>query len=63
MTQAGGDWLLLICAGLTLACFGYIFVVALAEYRATDPFGEPYGDVPARPADLKTSFHNVGDTM
>jgi hypothetical protein len=29
------DWLLILAALATLGCFGVIFILALAEYRAT----------------------------
>lgn len=45
--MAWGDILLFGCAFATLACFGVIFCIALAEYRRVDPadYGTPWGDV------------------
>lgn len=57
-----GDILLFGCAFATLACFGVIFCIALAEYRRVDPVDEssPWGDVIELPREAKAAGRKAG---
>jgi len=56
---------ILLLTGGTLICFGWLFILAIAEHREVDPMQEIHGDVapcpwPISDKSSRANFHNAG---